>query len=77
MRSKCWGGNKCYALNAAVDGSFAPECGQLGLGDANNRGGAVDEMGADLPSVDLGAGWTAVEVIGKTVPAFNVGGTDL
>jgi len=46
-RSKCWGRN----------GS-----GQLGLGDTNDRGVGASEMGANLPSVDLGSGWTAVEV---------------
>ena len=45
-RSKCWGLNQ----NA-----------QLGLGDTVNRGRLADSMGANLPSVDLGA-WTAVEV---------------
>ena len=46
-RSKCWGYNVF---------------GQLGLGDTNERGGGANEMGANLPSVDLGANWTAVEV---------------
>jgi len=35
---KCWGGN---------------ESGQLGLGDQNNRGDEQDEMGDNLPTVDL------------------------
>ena len=46
-RSKCWGGNYY---------------GQLGLGDTNFRGDGASEMGANLPTVDLGSGWTAVEV---------------
>jgi len=46
-RSKCWGWNNY---------------GQLGLGDTNNRGDGASEMGANLPSVDLGSGWTAVDV---------------
>ena len=36
--------------------------GQLGLGDALSRGDGADEMDANLPSVDLGANWTVVEV---------------
>ena len=36
---KCWGYNSV---------------GQLGLGNTNDRGDAADEMGTDLPSVDLG-----------------------
>jgi len=46
-RSKCWGYNYY---------------GQLGLGDRNDRGARPSQMGANLPSVDLGSGWTAVEV---------------
>ncbi|KAJ1470783.1 regulator of chromosome condensation 1/beta-lactamase-inhibitor protein II, partial [Baffinella frigidus] len=38
---KCWGGN---------------DEGQLGLGDLSNRGDDSNEMGTNLPSVDLGAG---------------------
>ena len=45
-RSKCWGDN---------------DYGQLGLGDTRWRNDA-SELGANLPSVDLGSGWTAVEV---------------
>ncbi len=41
---KCWGKN-----------GF----GQLGLGDKNNRGDGPDEMGDDLPVVDIGVGRTA------------------
>ncbi|KAJ1480913.1 hypothetical protein T484DRAFT_2770569 [Baffinella frigidus] len=44
---KCWGNN---------------DAGQLGLGDNANRGDDANEMGANLPSVDLGAGRTAVAV---------------
>jgi len=46
-RSKCWGNNRL---------------GRLGLGDTNDRGDGADEMGANLPSVDLGANWTVVEI---------------
>jgi cysteine-rich repeat protein len=44
-RVKCWGGS----LN-----------GQLGLGQWENRGGLPDDMGDNLPAVDLGTGATAV-----------------
>jgi hypothetical protein len=46
-RSKCWGSNYY---------------GQLGLGDTLARGDGADQMGENLPSVDLGANWTVVEV---------------
>lgn len=44
---KCWGEN-----------SF----GQLGLGDTEHRGDQPDEMGGNLPAVDLGSGRYAVEI---------------
>jgi alpha-tubulin suppressor-like RCC1 family protein len=47
---KCWGRN---------------DHGQLGLGAAGNRGGALLQMGDDLPAVDLGAG--------RTVTAISLG----
>jgi cysteine-rich repeat protein len=43
-RVKCWGDNTH---------------GQLGLGDISERGDGPDEMGDNLPAVDLGAGKTA------------------
>ncbi|MBL8775254.1 MAG: hypothetical protein JNK12_04965 [Acidimicrobiales bacterium] len=45
---KCWGFNNF---------------GQLGLGDTDNRGDALDEMGDQLPTVNLGAGRTADFVV--------------
>lgn len=36
--------------------------GQLGLGDTTTRGNAPNQMGDNLPSVDLGVGRTAVEL---------------
>jgi hypothetical protein len=44
---KCWGKN---------------ETGQLGLGDTTNRGDDPNEMGDNLPTVDLGPGRTAVAI---------------
>ncbi len=44
---KCWGQN---------------DAGQLGIGDADNRGDAFGEMGDALPFVNLGSGMTATEL---------------
>jgi len=38
--------------------------GQLGLGDNGNRGDAPNELGANLPRVDLGPGRTATRIAG-------------
>lgn len=46
-RVKCWGRN---------------DDGQLGLGDTTYRGIVSDQMGINLPAVDLGAGRTAVQI---------------
>lgn len=50
------GTSHCCALieNSAVKCWGAGQQGQLGLGDATNRGGAVGQMGDNLPFVDLG-----------------------
>ena len=37
--------------------------GQLGSGDTNNRGDGPNEMGSNLPFVDLGTGKTAKEIV--------------
>ena len=44
---KCWGDN---------------EFGALGLGDVDDRGDEPDEMGDNLPAVDLGTGRTAASI---------------
>ncbi len=46
---------KCWGLNAY---------GNLGLGDVNKRGDEPNEMGTNLPEVDLGTGRTAVTLTG-------------
>ena len=48
---KCWGNN---------------QYGQLGLGDVDTRGDGANEMGDNLPAVDLGTGRTAVAVAAMT-----------
>jgi len=45
---------KCWGYNAA---------GQLGLGDTSNRGALADQMGNNLPVVDLGTGRTTTKVV--------------
>ncbi|MEZ4449791.1 MAG: hypothetical protein R3B09_09935 [Nannocystaceae bacterium] len=54
---KCWGRNST---------------GALGLGDAANRGDQPGEMGASLPSLDLGAG-VAVTSLGSSCAVFDDG----
>lgn len=49
---KCWGRNSM---------------GQLGLGDANDRGDNPNEMGDNLPTVDLGTGLRAVSISAGTL----------
>jgi alpha-tubulin suppressor-like RCC1 family protein len=45
------GAVKCWGINTG---------GQLGLGDTGNRGDQANEMGTNLPGVDLGLGFSAV-----------------
>ena len=47
------GSLKCWGCNGD---------GQLGQGDTNNRGDNADEMGDDLPAIDLGAGRSAESI---------------
>ena len=48
------GSLKCWGLN---------EAGQLGLGDSATRGDGANEMGDNLPAVNLGTGRSAVAVV--------------
>ncbi|NDA77286.1 MAG: hypothetical protein EBY07_05690, partial [Actinobacteria bacterium] len=50
---KCWGYN---------GGSSPQNGGELGLGDTANRGDGPNEMGDNLPTVDLGTGRTAISI---------------
>jgi alpha-tubulin suppressor-like RCC1 family protein len=45
---------KCWGINVY---------GQLGVGDTTTRGDGPNEMGANLPAVDLGSGRTAVQIV--------------
>jgi cysteine-rich repeat protein len=49
--AKCWGSN---------------HVGQLGLGDTNNRGDQVGEMGNDLPELSFGAKKVTMVAVGQT-----------
>jgi len=62
------GSVKCWGRNAY---------GQLGLGDLNNRGDGSNEMGNNLPTVNLGTGETASALIAgfsHTCALLNGGG---
>jgi alpha-tubulin suppressor-like RCC1 family protein/uncharacterized protein YjdB len=53
---------KCWGANVDVYDGTLEHGGQLGLGDFNNRGDQPNEMGDNLPPVDLGTGRTARSV---------------
>ena len=56
-------GTTCALLdNGAVKCWGRGSNGQLGLGDATSRGDAANEMGDNLPTVDLGTGRTATAI---------------
>ena len=58
------GEHTCVLLaNASVKCWGAGSDGQLGYGDQNNRGDEPNEMGDNLPIVDLGSGRTAVQIV--------------
>jgi alpha-tubulin suppressor-like RCC1 family protein len=54
--------HSCALVGASVKCWGNGESGQLGLGDANHRGDEAGEMGAALPAVNLGAGFSAASV---------------
>ena len=60
------GAVKCWGFNGS---------GQLGLGDADNRGDAAGEMGSNLPAVALGGRATAVSAGGAFTCAVLEGGS--
>jgi len=56
-------GHTCAVLdNGSVKCWGFAAYGQLGLGDTQNRGDGAQEMGANLPALDLGAGRVAREI---------------
>ena len=57
------GGDHTCALTAATVKCWGENvAGQLGLGDTADRGDQPDEMGVNLPTVDLGPGRTATAI---------------
>jgi hypothetical protein len=54
---------KCWGANFDVYEGMTDRGGQLGLGDVNSRGDQPNEMGDNLPPVDLGTGRTARDVV--------------
>ena len=59
---------KCWGLNSH---------GQLGLGDTEDRGDSLNELGENLPYVDLGSGWEVQDycVGGRTHLSYDSSNT--
>lgn len=69
---KCWGANDYLTLDGGVDEPI----GRLGYGDTISRGAAPNQMGANLPAIDLGETQSPVELAigsGHTCVRFTDG----
>ena len=75
---KCWGANDYLTADGGVDEAI----GRLGYGDTISRGAAPNQMGTNLPAIDLGdvsaprevvvgAGHTCVRFEGRKVKCFG------
>eukprot|EP01083_Nonionella_stella_P260836 888816_1 len=58
-----------YDHTCALSAMYKVKCfgynyhGELGYGDSNNRGGTSNTMGDDLPEIDLGFNFTAMQIV--------------
>eukprot|EP01083_Nonionella_stella_P185515 676693_1 len=58
-----------YDHTCALSAMYKVKCfgynyhGELGYGDTNNRGGTSNTMGDDLPEIDLGFNFTAMQIV--------------